>query len=197
MSGDQFVATVMPALDVVHNLARRTMRNPADAEDLVQDTLAKAWDAWSRGTRPDSVPAWLSTVCLNLARDRARKAARSREVAWDEHTPEPVGAADVAAEAIATVQRSQIDAALWQLPEPQRVAIVLMDVCGLTAAEVAAVIEAPRGTVLARVHRGRKALAALVAGGQRPRETGHPPPPAARRERSTDTAAARKEGHDD
>jgi RNA polymerase sigma-70 factor, ECF subfamily len=52
--------------------------------------------------------------------------------------------------------------ALWQLPSPQREAITLMDLCGFTAAEVAAMTGAPRGTILARVHRGRKRLAALL-----------------------------------
>jgi RNA polymerase sigma-70 factor (ECF subfamily) len=56
-----------------------------------------------------------------------------------------------------------VEQALWALPEPQRVAVALMDLAGLTAAEVAAVTGCPRGTVLARVHRGRKALARLVA----------------------------------
>lgn len=162
MSGQEFVDTVMPSLDVVHNLARRLARRPAEAEDLAQDTLTRAWEAWVRGDRPASVPAWLSTICLNLARDRARRAARRPEVGWDEHVPEPTADVDVAGEAIVAVQRGQIDAALRTLPEPQHVAIVLMDICGLTAAEVAEVTAAPRGTVLARVHRGRKALAAAV-----------------------------------
>jgi len=62
------------------------------------------------------------------------------------------------------VLRADAEAALRALPEEQRVAIVLVDLCGLTAAEAAAVTGSPRGTVLARVHRGRKALAALVGG---------------------------------
>lgn len=151
----------MPAVDLVHNLARRLVRRPGDAEDLAQDTLAKAWVAWSRGVRPDSLGAWLSTICLNLARDRARRAARDREVAWPDGF-DPAGRVDVEEAAITRVQRGLVERALWTLPEPQRVAIVLMDICGLTAAETATVTEAPRGTVLARVHRGRKALTAAV-----------------------------------
>lgn len=176
-AGEDFVVTVMPAVDLVHNLARRLVRRPGDAEDLAQDTLARAWESWTRGTRPDSVPAWLSTICLNLARDRGRRAARDREVAWGEGL-DPPGSTDVAGEAIARVQRAQVEAALWSLPEAQRIAIVLMDICGLSAAEVGAVIDAPRGTVLARVHRGRKALAAEVVRrqGERPSPPGRPAP---------------------
>lgn len=158
---DSFVTTVMPAVDVVHNLARGLVRRAADAEDLVQDTLVRAWEAWTRGVRPDSLGAWLSTICLNLARDRARRAMRSREAAWIDDLDLP-SSVDVEDEALRRVQRERITRALWELPEPQRVAIVLMDVCGLTAAETATVTRSPRGTVLARVHRGRKALAVLV-----------------------------------
>jgi RNA polymerase sigma-70 factor, ECF subfamily len=69
---------------------------------------------------------------------------------------------DVEAEAIDRVERAQVERALWALPEAQRVAIALMDLGGFTAAEVAQITGSPRGTVLARVHRGRKALARLV-----------------------------------
>ena len=151
----------MPAIDLVHNLARRLVRSPGDAEDLVQETLARAWVAWSRGFRPESLRPWLSTICLNLARDRARRVARHREVSWPDDF-DPAGVADVEDEAILRVQRALVERALWTLPETQRVAIVLMDICGLTAAETATVTGAPRGTVLARVHRGRKALTDAV-----------------------------------
>jgi len=69
---------------------------------------------------------------------------------------------DVAEEAIDRIHRGLVERALWALPAEQRVAIALMDLGGLTAAEVAKVTGSPRGTVLARVHRGRKALARLV-----------------------------------
>jgi len=60
------------------------------------------------------------------------------------------------------VWSARVERAMWALPEPQRVAVALMDLAGLTAAEVAEVTGSPRGTVLARVHRGRKTLARLV-----------------------------------
>lgn len=160
-ASEEFVAVVMPALDIVHNLSRRLLRGSLDAEDLAQDTLARAWQAWQRGVRPDSVGAWLSTICLNLVRDRARRVARDREVAWQEGL-DPVDPIDVEGVALARVQRGLVETALWDLPEPQRIAIVLMDLCGLSAAEIAEITAAPRGTVLARVHRGRKALGAAV-----------------------------------
>ena len=162
-SDEEFQRLTLPALDLVHNLARRFARERADAEDLVQETYLRAWVAWSAGRRPRRVEPWLATICLNAGRDRARRAATRRE------TPTAMAATgdlrdaiDVAEEAIGRVQRALVEQALWALPVEQRVAITLMDLGGLTAAEVARVTGSPRGTVLARVHRGRKTLARLV-----------------------------------
>jgi RNA polymerase sigma-70 factor (ECF subfamily) len=70
----------------------------------------------------------------------------------------------VAEQAVRRVLRADAEAALAALPDQQRVAIVLTDLCGLTAAEAAVVTGSPRGTVLARAHRGRTALARLIGG---------------------------------
>src|SRR5919112_640912 len=136
---DEFLQATLPALDLVHNLARRFARGRADAEDLVQDTYLRAWQAWTAGNRPRR-----AEVAVELAQ-------------------EPAADVDVEAAAIGRVERGQIERALWALTEEQRIAIALMDIVGFTAAEVAGITGSPRGTVLARVHRGRKALARLVA----------------------------------
>src|ERR671910_1042044 len=73
-SDDEFLQATLPALDLVHNLARRFGHERADAEDLVQDTYLRAWQAWTNGNRPQQVEAWLATICLNLGRDRLRRA---------------------------------------------------------------------------------------------------------------------------
>jgi RNA polymerase sigma-70 factor, ECF subfamily len=160
---EEFQRLALPALDLVHNLARRFARERADAEDLVQETYLRAWTAWRSGRRPRRVEPWLATICLNAGRDRARRAATRPEtptaMAAAGELPDP---SDVAEQAIGRVQRALVERALWALPAEQRVAIALMDLGGLTAAEVAEVTGSPRGTVLARVHRGRKTLARLV-----------------------------------
>jgi RNA polymerase sigma-70 factor, ECF subfamily len=160
-SGEEFQRLTLPALDLVHNLARRFARDQADAEDLVQETYLRAWAAWSSGRRPRRVEPWLATICLNAGRDRARRASTRLETPTAAIADLP-DAVDVAEEAIRRVHRGLVERALWALPTEQRVAIALMDLGGLTAAEVAKVIGSPRGTVLARVHRGRKALVRLV-----------------------------------
>ncbi|HZD75328.1 MAG TPA: RNA polymerase sigma factor [Actinomycetota bacterium] len=161
-SDEEFQRLTLPALDLVHNLARRFVRERADAEDLVQETYLRAWASWCSGRRPRRVEPWLATICLNAGRDRARRAATRLEVPAADIVEQP-DEVDVAEEAIGRVHRALVDRALWGLPPEQRVAIALMDLAGLSAAEVAKVTGSPRGTVLARVHRGRKALVRLVA----------------------------------
>jgi RNA polymerase sigma-70 factor, ECF subfamily len=160
-SEEEFQRLTLPALDLVHNLARRFSRERADAEDLVQETYLRAWAAWSGGQRPRRVEPWLATICLNAGRDRARRATTRLETPMPP-TLELPDEMDVAEQAIGRVYRALVERALWALPTEQRVAIALMDLAGLTAAEVAKVTGSPRGTVLARVHRGRKALVRLV-----------------------------------
>jgi len=169
-SEDDFLQATLPALDLVHNLARRFVREPADAEDLVQETYLRAWQAWTSGRPPRRVEPWLATICLNVGRDWVRRSRSRREDRIPEAWEAP-DQADVELEAIDRLRRAQLDRALWALPTEQRIAVTLMDLGGFTAAEVAAMTGRPRGTVLARVHRGRKALARLV----QQQETRHAP----------------------
>lgn len=165
MHGEEFLQATLGAMDLVHNLARRLLRDEQAAEDLVQETYLRAFEAWEKHRRPDRVEPWLATICLNLARSEMRRRRRRvKEVLDAEPGLERAGTSDVAAEAMERIRRAAVHRALWQLPEEQRVAVTLMDLCGLTAAETAKVMHSPRGTVLSRVHRGRKALRALVLG---------------------------------
>ncbi|HEY3261946.1 MAG TPA: sigma-70 family RNA polymerase sigma factor, partial [Pseudonocardiaceae bacterium] len=147
---------------LVYNLARRLARSCSQAEDLVQETYLRALHGWRRRP-PEDVRAWLATICLNIARAGWRRtAARPAEVLDPDPGTMVASAQDTAAEAISGAVREQVHRALWQLPAAQREAITLMDLCGFTAAEVAAMTGTPRGTILARVHRGHKRLAALL-----------------------------------
>ncbi len=163
MRKDDFLEATLGAMDLVHNLARRLTRDRDAAEDLVQDTYLAAFKAWSKHRRPDRVEPWMATICLNLARSNFRRLRRRPDETLQ---PDPgltiSSEADTALEALSNIDRDVVHNALWALPEEQRVAVTLMDISGLTATEVARVMRTPRGTVLSRVHRGRKALAALV-----------------------------------
>jgi RNA polymerase sigma-70 factor (ECF subfamily) len=158
---DEFLAATLPALDLVFNLARRLVWDPTEVEDVVQETYLRAFDAWSRRRRPRKVEPWMATICLNLGRTWIRREATRRELEEREQRLPPVDD-DVEEEVLRDLQRSALHRALWALPEEQRIAIALMDLDGFTASETARITKAPRGTVLARVHRGRKRLASIL-----------------------------------
>ena len=151
-------------LDRLHNLARGLTRNAQDAEDLVSETCLLALRGWRRSA-PDDPGAWFATICLNAARSSyRRRAARPVEImAEDWMLDRADDNTDTARTALASVQARRVREAVAQLPAPQREAIALMDLGGYTAAQTAIIVGSPRGTVLARVHRGRKVLAASLA----------------------------------
>ena len=163
-----FLDTTLPHLDVVHNVARRVARDPHHADDLVQETFLRAFSAFDSHDR-ERTRSWLVAILLNTARsDGRRSRVRAGEVLVAD-LPERRGSDDVGEAAVAACDRDAIVAALAAIPEEQRLAIVLMDVAGLTAQEVADTLNCPRGTVLARVHRGRRKLAVpLERDGTRP-----------------------------
>ena len=172
MDGDHraFLDATLPYLDVVYQVARHAAGNGQDAEDLVQETYLRAYAAFG-SFRGGNTRAWLAAICLNAARSQAR---RRRLRPWDTSLMElqdtqqaawtgGEAGRDVADVVIAALDAEAVSRCLALLPEPQRVCIVLMDVAGYTARETAEALDCPRGTVLARVHRGRRRLARLLA----------------------------------
>ena len=155
---EEFLEATLCHAGMLHALAARLAPHPADAADIVQDTYLRAYAAWHR-RRPRDAGAWLATICLNVGRDELRRHSRRQAASYHGPVPDLADRADTADAALERIGSSQITAALLALPDAQRIAITLMDICGFTAAQVAAITGAPRGTVLARVHRGRKALA--------------------------------------
>jgi len=166
-----FLDATIPYLDVVWQVARQAAGEGQDPEDLVQETYLRAYAAFG-SCRGENMRAWLAAICLNVARSQAR---RRRRRPWEVPGPALLdaptrsggdggeGAADVADVVIAGLDTETVSRCLGLLPEPQRACIVLMDVAGYTAREAAEALGCPRGTVLARVHRGRRKLAQLLA----------------------------------
>ena len=163
-----FLEATLPHLDAVWQVARQAAGEGQDAEDLVQETYLRAYAGFG-SFRGGSTRAWLAAICLNVARSQAR---RRRRRPWEASGPALLdvvpwsggeGAADVADVVIAGLDAEEVSRCLALLPEPQRKCIVLVDVAGYTAREAAEVLGCPRGTVLARVHRGRRRLARLLA----------------------------------
>lgn len=158
----EFLEATLPLSDLVYNLARRLMRTEDAVEDLVQETYVKAFEAWTHGRKPRKVEPWLATICLNAGRSVWRRASTRREFLAEPDDQEPDGT-DVEEEALQRIRKASVHEALWHLPEEQRIAITLMDLNGFSAAEAARITGSPKGTVLTRVHRGRKRLADLAA----------------------------------
>ena len=165
-----FLEATLPYMDVVYQVARHAAGEGQDPEDLVQETYLRAYAAFA-SWRGGSTRAWLAAICLNAARSQARWRRRrpwerpirvsldalpTARADWGQY------ADDVADVVIAHLDTQAVARCLALLPEPQRVCVVLMDVAGYTAREAAEALGCPRGTVLARVHRGRRKLAQLL-----------------------------------
>ena len=163
VTNEEFLRTTMPSMDLVYNIARRIVPRREDAEDLVQETYLAAFRAWQDHRRPRKAEPWLATICLNLGRSGYRhRARRPQEVGWEEMASFPTEE-DPETEAIAALDRSRVHRALWQISEDHRLAIALVDLGGFSTKEAARVLGVPRGTILSRLHRGRKALAVILA----------------------------------
>jgi len=166
-----FLDATIPYLDVVWQVARQVAGEGQEPEDLVQETYLRAYAGFG-SYRGGNMRAWLAAICLNVARSQAR---RRRRRPWEvpglalldvlprSRADGGEGAADVADVVIAGLDAEKVSRCLALLPEPQRVCIVLMDVAGYTAREAAETLGCPRGTVLARVYRGRRRMAQLLA----------------------------------
>jgi RNA polymerase sigma-70 factor (ECF subfamily) len=163
-----FLDATLPHVDAVYQVARHAAISGQDPEDLVQETYLRAFAAFG-SHRGENTRAWLAAICLNAARSEGRRRRRrpAEVLAQELLDALPMTRADeardVADVVIAGLDARAITRCLAQLPEPQRLCIVLMDVAGYTAREAAEALGCPRGTVLARVHRGRRKLAQLLA----------------------------------
>lgn len=160
---EEFLRATLGAMDLVYNLARRLVDRPEEAEDLVQETYLAAFRAWKDRRRPRRVEPWIATICLNLGRSRYRRRARRPiEIPIDGSELRAPRSAEPERAALAAADREAVHEALWRLPEPQRVAITLVDLGGFSTLEAARAMSTPKGTVLSRLHRGRRSLAVLL-----------------------------------
>lgn len=144
--------------DRVYAVALRLTRNPADAEDALQDTFLNAYRALPRFGGRARVSTWLYRIAANASYDVLNR-RRSRETPLDEGAAEPASPGDPYAQ---DAQRRALEQALAALPDEFREAVVLCDVAGLGAGEAAEVLGLPAGTVKSRVFRGRALLAAAL-----------------------------------
>jgi RNA polymerase sigma-70 factor, ECF subfamily len=170
----EFEQTALPQLDAMYGAALRLTRNPAEAEDLVQDAFVRAYRFWHTFKTGTSIKAWLFTILRNTFINRYHRANRRRSARTDleaqlgalgcevavGHPTAKIPGPDQALSA--RVTREHIMAALDTIPEDYRMAVVLADLEGLAYKEIAEVMDCPIGTVMSRIYRGRKLLHKLL-----------------------------------
>jgi len=161
-----FARYVLPEVDVLYRVAMSITRNRPDAEDLVQDTMLRAFRSIERfdGRHPR---AWLLTIMRNAQINRVRRRRPGLLADPDGFADRDAGMADDAPGPEQVVMDRQFDSvvedAYLALPEKFREVIDLVDLAGLSYDEAAAVLEVPQGTVMSRLHRGRKRIRESLA----------------------------------
>jgi RNA polymerase sigma-70 factor, ECF subfamily len=165
-----FTDVAMEHMPGLYSAALRMTRNAADAEDLVQETYLKAYRSFGSFQEGTNLRAWLYRILTNTYINSYRAAARRPEVTDVEDVEDLYlykrmsGSGGIAAgrsaedEALDLFTDENVKAALEELPEAFRMAVLLADVEGFSYKEISDITEVPIGTVMSRIHRGRRAL---------------------------------------
>lgn len=169
-----FTEQAIPFMDQLYAAAMRMTRNPADAGDLVQETYAKAFSAFRGFEQGTNLKAWLYRILTNTYINTYRKNQRTPyQGTLDELEDWQIGGAEsltlgrttrsAEAEAIDHLPDSDVKEALQSIPEDFRLAVYLADVEGFSYQEIADIMKTPVGTVMSRLHRGRRLLRERLA----------------------------------
>jgi RNA polymerase sigma-70 factor (ECF subfamily) len=171
---ERFERDAMPLMPSLYSAALRLTRNPADAEDLVQEAYLRAYRGFGGFTPGTNLKAWLYRILTNTFINNYRKKQRQPVTILEEEIPDwylydhladgSSGGETASAEAqvLERMPDEDVQAALDALPEAFRMAVWLADVEGFAYKEIAEILGIPIGTVMSRLHRGRKSLEKML-----------------------------------
>lgn len=169
-----FEEQALPFMDQLYAAAMRMTRNPSDAADLVQETFVKAFQAFAQYQQGTNLKAWLYRIQTNTFINNYRKKQRDPyqgtiddledwQLGGAESVTQSLSTRSAEAEAIDHLPDSAVKDALQSIPEDFRLAVYFADVEGFSYQEIADIMKTPVGTVMSRLHRGRRMLRDLLS----------------------------------
>jgi RNA polymerase sigma-70 factor (ECF subfamily) len=166
----RFEEEVLELSDQVYRVARRLVPTREEAEDLVQDTYARAFRSWRSYTPGTNLRAWLMRILTNLNIDRGRREQRTPDLRPMEEGDyflynrlEEASGGDGEERIVERLSQDGVVQALSAVPHDFRDVIVLVDIGDFSYAEAAQILDVPIGTVMSRLHRGRRILKSELA----------------------------------